>query len=421
MLREADMIELSATAWKTLDRTSGDSSSRDETILAGATVLIVEDDLSISNSLAAVLEPAGYEPVQILDVEGLERSGDPNAPFLILDVTLRECDAVDIIQKLANWRFKGAIQIVSGNALELLEDIKKLGESRGLKMLPVMRKPVHPASLLTIVDHEISSLCGAVALSEPTPSFVSVGKAVDLGLALREGWVEVWYQPKYDVATLEMVGAECLSRVRHPERGVIAPGAFLPGASGKDLAALTDTVLRQACTDWLDFEAAGRPLRLAINVPGHQIVEMPLVKMLRELSPKSDQWPGLVLEVTEDEALRDIEAARAISTQLKIYGVSLSIDDFGMGYSSFSRLREIPFKEIKLDRSLVDGCAEDDVKGALCRSVIDLAHSFGAKAVAEGVECKKDLDFLRSIWCDLAQGYFCARPMPKEELLNLLR
>ena len=383
-------------------------------------VLIVEDDTTISNAWGTVLESGGFEPVQILDIADLEDRGERDAPFMILDVSLRDSDAVDVIQKLVSWQYEGAVQIVSGNTLEVLEDVKTLGESYGLKMLPVMRKPVLPESLLSIVEHEVSSSSMTEETIKPAAPVVKAGEAINLGLALREGWVEVWYQPKYDVATLEMVGAECLSRLRHPEKGIIPPALFLTGATAEDIASLTKTVLRQACRDWSDFDEAGHALRLAVNVPGHQILDVPLVKLIRELSPRSERWPGLVLEITEDEALRDIEAARSISTQLKIYNVALSIDDFGMGYSSFARLREIPFKEIKLDRSLVDGCAEDEVKGALCRSVIDLAHSFGAKAVAEGVESKKDLDYLRSIWCDLAQGYLCARPMPKDKLLAIL-
>ena len=110
------------------------------------TVLIVEDDMSISNALASFLELAGYDPVQVTDVETLAAEG-LDAPFMTLDVALRDCDAVDVIQQLCARRFKGAVQIISGNSLELLEDIRKLGEGRGLNMLPVIRKPVHPASL----------------------------------------------------------------------------------------------------------------------------------------------------------------------------------------------------------------------------------------------------------------------------------
>lgn len=384
------------------------------------TVFIVEDDMAISNAMAIVFEGAGYDPVQILDLDGLEANAGVEASLMILDICLRGCDAVDVIKMLQVRRFKGAIQIISGNSLEILEDIRRLGEGSGLHMLPVLRKPVGADQLLAVVERHKSPRVRLETVDEQAPMGEHPSEAINLGQAIEAGWIEVWYQPKYDVATLEIVGAECLSRVRHPERGVLMPGLFIPNADAADIAALTEMVLHVACADWADFEAAGRPIRLAVNVPGHQIVALPLVKMLRDLAPKSALWPGLVLEITEEEALRDIEAARAISTQLKIYGISLSIDDFGMGYSSFARLREIPFKEIKLDRSLVDGCAGDEVKGALCRSVIDLAHFFGAKAVAEGVERQEDFDHLRRIRCDLAQGYFCARPMPKDDLLATL-
>ena len=109
--------------------------------------------------------------------------------------------------------------------------------------------------------------------------------------------------------------------------------------------------------------------------------------------------------------------AQEAATQLRIYGVELSVDDFGTGYSAFSRLQEIPFAEIKLDRSFVQGCATDPVRGALCKGMVDLAHSLGAVAVGEGIEAAADLLFLRSVGCDLAQGYLLGRPMPKADLV----
>ena len=148
---------------------------------------------------------------------------------------------------------------------------------------------------------------------------------------------------------------------------------------------------------------------------------MPLARLLRRWSPKAADWPGLVLEVTEEQALQDIDAAHEIGTQLKIYGVDLSIDDFGTGYSSLSRLREIPFKEIKLDRTLVDGCADDPTRAALCRAIIDLSHTLGAATVAEGVERPEDLSCLRDAGCDLAQGFLLARPMPRDALVDEIR
>ena len=110
-----------------------------------------------------------------------------------------------------------------------------------------------------------------------------------------------------------------------------------------------------------------------------------------------------------------------VATQLRIYGVTLAIDDFGEGYSSFARLREMPFAELKLDMSFVKDCAHDKRNAGICKAVIDLAHNFGARAVAEGIDNASDLQEIRRLGCDIGQGFFLARPMPKVELLSLVK
>ena len=390
---------------------------QDASPLQASNVLIVEDDFSTSNALASIVESAGLEPFQIMDLDGLRSFTSASPCLIILDVALRNCDAVDIIQHLHHVSFPGLVQLVSGSTYELLQEIRLLGEQRDLNMLPVMHKPVLEDQVRRIIDQAVI----AQSAMEEVKPFQAVRPKVTLRKALDAGWVEVWYQPKYDVGSRSIVGAECLCRVRHPELGILAPGVFLPGAGALDMAALTELVLRRACADWSAFESANFPLRLAINIPGPLLIELPLVKLLRELAPARRSWPGLVFEVTEEEALKDLEAVKEVGTQLKIYGVSLSIDDFGMGYSSLGRLREIPFQEIKLDRTLVHGCAADPVQGALCRSAIDLAHSFRAKVVAEGVEQEDDLVFLDGVGCDKVQGYLLARPMPRDVLLDKLK
>jgi EAL domain-containing protein (putative c-di-GMP-specific phosphodiesterase class I) len=120
------------------------------------------------------------------------------------------------------------------------------------------------------------------------------------------------------------------------------------------------------------------------------------------------------------EVVKDVALFHEIATQLRIYGITLAIDDFGEGFSSFARLRELPFSELKLDRGFVDGCAGDAKNGGICRAVIALAHHFGVAAVAEGLENLADAYVVRNMGCDIGQGYVFARPMPKSSLLSLL-
>ena len=387
-------------------------------------VVLIEDDLTLSLALADELELLGYATIEIHQMSSLRTTDISQASFVILDVSLAGADAVDVLQLLQLKGYRGPIQIVSAHRRDVLEEVKSLGERKGMRMLPVLQKPIELAQVCSLVESFHSETSDARVPSTPiVPAEAGSGirggpsQAVTLRQALQNGWMDIWYQPKYFIATGTLAGVECLSRVNHPDLGLLPPSAFLPGADLTELGDLTELVVARACADWSDFGSFFNPPRMAVNVPGALLLDLPLVQLLREHAPSDRAWPGLIFEVTEDDALRDLVRARDVGTQLRIYGVDLSIDDFGLGYSSLARLKEIPFREIKLDRSLVDGCATDAINGSLCRSVIELAHSFSASVVAEGVERSEDLDFLRLAGCDMAQGFLLKRPMSKEKLL----
>ena len=357
-------------------------------------IFVFEDDLLLSNVMACELREQGYDVDVFSDGSGVELVDARKPMIIVLDLSLDHTDAVEVLKALSQQRHRCPVQLISGERPEMLDRVKSIGERRGMRMLPVLRKPFAITDLQLVVDD--------TAQTAPDQTGTDLGatgdnraRRVDLGLALDKGWVEVWYQPKYRMGDLSLVGAECLCRVRHPDHGILGPITFLPDASVDDMRRLTEFILRQSCEDWSAFRSAGRGLRLAINIPCALLTTMPLAKLLRQWKPQAPVWPGLILEVTEEQALRDIDAAHEIGTQLAIYGVDLSIDDFGTGYSSLSRLREIPFKEVKLDRSLVDGCVKDGTRAALCRAIIELSHALGATTVAEGIEQPDDLSFLR--------------------------
>jgi len=239
--------------------------------------------------------------------------------------------------------------------------------------------------------------------------------------ALRNRWFEIWYQPKIDLKRKCLAGAEALARIRHPHLGVLLPGSFLPDVDEESVAELAQHALVATLCDWSMFEEAGFNLHLAINVPVGVLLKLPIPKLVAEYRPKSARWPGLIVEVTEDQIVRDIALAHDIANQLQVSGIKIAIDDFGAGYSSFSSLRDLPFAELKVDRSFVMGCSTDATNAAICQTAIDLAHRFGSAAVAEGIETQADLQALMVMGCDFGQGVLIAPPMPKERFLELLR
>lgn len=382
-------------------------------------VLVLEDEPGISNALSLTLRMAGIATFELSGAPGLE-TALLHRPFaVILDVSLAKSDAVEVLRILADKGYCGVVQLISGSSLALLEEVKHIGQRHQLTMLPVIRKPFRMQHIKdAILNHNPMASCEidrhAIAPARPPQ------RSVKLSEALARNWMELWYQPKVDLRDDTVTGAECLARIRHPEFGIVAPGAFLPGADQDALDDLTSFVIRQACLDWADFRRQGVALRLAINVSAHQLLNMPLAQMVRDHAPDHCDWKGLTLELTEEDALQDVEAAREAATQLSIYNVSLSIDDFGLGYSSLSRLRDIPFREVKLDRTLVHECAMDKTRAALCRAVIDLSHTLKAKVVAEGVEQAEDLAYLKTLDCDFAQGFLLARPTSADQLVPLI-
>jgi len=239
--------------------------------------------------------------------------------------------------------------------------------------------------------------------------------------ALRNHWVEIWYQPKIDLKRKCLAGAEALVRLHHPQLGVLPPGSFVAAVDEASIVELAQHALLATLCDWTMFDEAGFNLHLAVNMPVGVLLRMPVAALVAEYRPQSSDWPGLILEVTEDQVARDMALAADIAAQLRGSGISIAIDDFGAGYSSFPSLRRLPFAELKIDRCFVRNCAADATNAAICQAAIDLAHRFGSSAAAEGVESQADLQALIVMGCDFGQGALIAPPLPKERFLELLR
>ncbi len=255
--------------------------------------------------------------------------------------------------------------------------------------------------------------------SEPAP-YAGPKDKIPLGELFKRNWFELWYQPKIELKTMRLAGAEALVRARHPVRGVVAPFFFLPEASEDDLHKLTEEVILTALGDWELFNKYGAAIKLAVNVPVSAFVKLPIPQMLREARPRADNWPGLVLEVTEDQIINDLALANDVAAALREQNCTLALDDFGAGYSSLARLRQLPFSELKIDRSYVMNCNSDPLNAGLCETIVDLSKRFGLTTVAEGIETMHESHKLQSLGVQVGQGYLYAKPMPKGHLARLI-
>jgi len=246
----------------------------------------------------------------------------------------------------------------------------------------------------------------------------------DLRRALEENQFLLYYQPKIDMRTGHITGAEALIRWQHPTRGLVGPGEFILIAEERGLiVAIGDWVLREACrqnTAWQ--EARMQPLPIAINLSALHFQQSTLVRdVQRTLLDLGLAADCLELELTESSLMQDGEATIATMNQLKKVGVFLALDDFGTGYSSLSQLKGLPLDNLKLDQSFVRGLPHDGDDLAICTAVIAMGRALGLKVIAEGVETAEQLAVLQSLGCDVAQGFLFARPLPAEQFFEFVQ
>ena len=240
----------------------------------------------------------------------------------------------------------------------------------------------------------------------------------DLRLALAQGELQLFYQPKIHAPSGEITAAEALLRWNHPKRGIIAPAVFIPIAERFGLiGSIGDWVIGEACRQARIWRDEGLRMRVAINLSVHQLRNADLPDRIAAALKKHGINPQLLTcEITESDAMDDTERTTRVFDSLNALGVHLSIDDFGTGYSSLSRLRKMRPGELKIDRSFVVDLETSADARAVAAAIVNLAKALDIKVVAEGVETEGQSEVLRSLGCDELQGYLYAKPMPAKAL-----
>ena len=241
--------------------------------------------------------------------------------------------------------------------------------------------------------------------------------------AIEEEQFELYFQPKVDAETFRLVGAEALLRWFHPMRGTIKPDDFIPIAEETGLIIpIGQWVLTEACKQvkvWSNSPVGAVPV--SVNISSHQFRDSGLIgDVFEAVSSAGIKMTDLELEITESVLLQDVEKTLIELKSLKEAGVSLSVDDFGTGYSSLSYLKRFPIDTIKIDRSFVTDLHHDTDDAAICAAILAMSQQLGLKVVAEGVETREQLDFLRRHKCDHIQGYICSEPLSADDFFKLL-
>src|SRR5690349_19523804 len=371
---------------------------------------VVDEEPSIRHFLSLVLHGSGVDAVEFADGASMRKAVGTRAPSLVFhNISLESADAIESVVALGKLRYRGAVQLMSARGAAVLEHVKAIGTQHKLQMMPVLKKPFETDTIVKIIQE--------LKLGMPP----AVAARLELEEAIKNKWVEFWYQPKIALRKKQLAGAEAYARVRHPQHGVVLAGAFTANASEAAIAKLAELSLESALKTSAHFSKLGVNLRLSVNMPVSALVKISIEEIVKAHHAANEKWPGLVIDVPEEQIVTDLALAGELSKKFEPYNVRLAIDNFGRAYSTLAKVEELPFEELKLDRSFVADCGTDKVNAPLCKTVIDLAHNFGRYVVAVGIEKAADASALVSMGCDYGQGFLLGQPMPEERFVSLLR
>lgn len=377
-------------------------------------ILVVEDDDFQRRMVVNMLRSLGV--IEICDARNgkqalsvLHAANAKTVDIAICDMNMPEMDGMELLRHLGQEKAATSIIILSTLDRVLLASVAMMSLAYGIKLLGVIEKPISLTQLEVLISQyeclESEPLQGVAT----APSF-SLEEILQ-GVSAKQ--IEPFFQPKVELKTGRITGAEALARWNHPEHGVIAPYAFIPMLEqANKIDGLTFLMLEKAAAASRLLHDKGYAISISVNLSLTSLTDITLANRIIQVVRDAGVDPHqIVLEVTESAAMTDIAPALENLARLRMHGFGLSIDDYGTGYASMQQLTRIAFSELKIDQSFVKDFSTNQALRIIVESSIEMAHKLLVKSVAEGVEEKEDWDALKNMRCDTAQGYFIGKPM----------
>ena len=376
-------------------------------------ILILDDDASVGQTIQWIAESLGFEAAFVTDAEEFFLKLAQMIPDIItIDLVMPGLDGVEIMRLLAERKCRAKIVISSGMGTRVLDAAQRSAQEHGLSIAGIISKPISKEALRSLIGQgsERDAPLSAKNEAERGNEF-EITKA-DLQNALDRHEFVMAYQPKIACRNRAMAGLEALARWQHPDKGIVMPDRFIPVA---EEAGLIDDLTVQVFDQSLEWFSSAFPessVHLSLNLSAKSLVDIQLADHLATLCQRFQIAPErVVLELTETSAMVDPILSLDLMTRIRMKGFQLSIDDFGTGYSSMVQLVRLPFSEIKVDKSFVMFAKQTKESLTVIKSIVDLGHSLGLRLTAEGVDDESTLNYLNTLGCDLAQGFFIARPL----------
>jgi EAL domain-containing protein (putative c-di-GMP-specific phosphodiesterase class I) len=337
----------------------------------------------------------------------------PPVDIAIIDLALPGMDALELIRRLADAKSRVGVVVVGAQSNAVLFSVETMAAAYGINMLGAIGKPVIGSRLEALIANYLQPGEARAAARQQTPpiSFAEVGQ----GLQARE--FDPFFQPKIELETGQVKGLEMFARWRHPLYGVLGPASFMQVLEDNRRVDFLDwSMIEKSVAACRTLHDQGIPISFSINVDQSTLAHPQFMDQISACLDRHRIMPDYItFEMTESAVLTTDPHFLERLLRLRMKGFGLAIDDYGTGRSNLQLLARIPFSELKIDRSFVDGASKKQAIGTVLRSCLGLARSLDRRSVAVGVETKQDWDFLQGLGCTYAQGYYIAKPMSVEE------
>lgn len=374
--------------------------------------LVAEGDSAQRAALVEMLGRLGASRVtEVPDghmaLRSFEAGFTPCVHVAIIDLALPGMDGLELIRNLAGLDAGISLVVTGAQPANLLFSVETLAQAYGIDLLGSISKPVTAAKLKPLLDNYAPRpVAGTV---EATPRFTFA----EIGNGLQKRQFEPFFQPKIELATGQVKGLESFARWSHPEHGLLGPSAFIDALVQNNRIDFLDWSMIELSVErcrWLHDQ--GTPIPISINLAPETLAHPAFVRQITACLGRHAVLPDYItFEMPESSVLNTDPNFIERLVRLRMMGFGLAIDDYGTGRSNLQLLARIPFTELKIDRSFVDGASKRRPLGTVLRSCLSLAHSLDRMSVAVGVETRQDWDFLQGLGCTYAQGYHIANPM----------